>query len=244
MSEITNKIRNSMREKKSNLCISVDFTKCQKILDTLALVKDYIVMVKLHVDIIEDFSDDFIQKLVAVCEKNSIFILEDRKFADIGHIFQKQFVGGMYRIQSWCHLITMHSLIGQGALQSFEQCADLEKQGVLLIKQMSNSGNWLDEDYASRTLWLGRLYPNLVSGFIGQDKKNGVDTSFLLLTPGVNRTVIEDKLDQRYKTPQQAIKDGADIIIVGRGIIQAPDMKNEAEIYRRLAWQEYEKKTK
>ena len=241
MSEITNKIRNSMREKKSNLCISIDFTKCQKILDTLELVKDYIVMVKLHVDIIEDFSDHFIQKLVAICEKNSIFILEDRKFADIGHIFQQQFVGGMYRIQSWCHLITMHSLIGQGALQSFENCADIETQGVLLIKQMSNSGNWLDEDYSCRTFWLARMYPKLVSGFIGQDKKNGVDESFLLLTPGVNRLVVEDNLDQRYKTPPQAIKDGSDIIIVGRGITQSEDMKKEAEIYRRLAWVEYEK---
>ena len=244
MSLVSQKVREIIWKKKSNLCISIDFTKCQLILDTLELVKNSIVMVKLHVDIIEDFSFDFIEKLVEFSENNGIFILEDRKFADIGHIFQKQFVGGIYRIQSWCHLITMHSLIGQGALQSFEQCADLETQGVLLIKEMSNSGNWLDEDYSARTLWLARMYPKLVSGFIGQDKKTDVDESFLLLTPGVNRLVAEDKLDQRYKTPQQAIKDGSDIIIVGRGIIQSEDMKKEAEIYQKLAWQEYEKKTK
>ena len=111
-----------------------------------------------------------------------VFILEDRKFADIGHIFQKQFVGGIYRIQSWCHLITMHSLMGQGALQTFEQCADLETQGVLLIKEMSNSGNWLDEEYSARTLWLARMYPKLVSGFIGQDKKADVAVPLLVET--------------------------------------------------------------
>ena len=243
MSLVNQKVKEIIRKKKSNLCISLDFTKCQQILDTLDLVKNSIVMVKLHVDIIEDFSFDFIRKLVEFSEHYGIFILEDRKFADIGHIFQKQFTSGIYRIQSWCHLITMHSLIGEGALQSFEKCADLKTQGVLLIKQMSNSGNWLDEDYASRTRWLAKMYPKLVSGFIGQDKKTCVDESFLLLTPGVNRLVVGDQLDQRYKTPQQAIKDGSDIIIVGRGITQSTDMKIEAEIYQRLAWKEYEKKT-
>lgn len=242
MSLLSHKIKKLILEKKSNLCISIDFTRCQQILDTLELVKNSIVMVKLHVDIIEDFSFVFIQKLVAICEKNSIFILEDRKFADIGHIFQQQFIGGIYRIQSWCHLITMHSLLGQGALQSFKKCADLETQGVLLIRQMSNSGNWLDDDYSYRTLWLAKMYPQLVSGFIGQENKKGIIDSMLLFTPGVNRNVIEDNLDQRYKTPSQAIKDGADIIIVGRGITQSNDMKYESDIYRNLAWSEYEKK--
>jgi len=52
---------------------------------------------------------------------------------------------------------------------------------------------------------------------------------------------VEDKLDQRYKTPGQAIEDGADVIIVGRGITESCDVKKEAEIYRKMAWEKYEK---
>ena len=57
-------------------------------------------MVKLHCDIIEDFNDNFIKDLVLICEKYKIFIFEDRKFADIGSTFRKQFTGGIYKIQS------------------------------------------------------------------------------------------------------------------------------------------------
>ena len=60
MSLVSQKISEIMIQKQSNLCISLDFTRCQKILHTLELVKSSIVMVKLHVDIIEDFSFDFI----------------------------------------------------------------------------------------------------------------------------------------------------------------------------------------
>ena len=48
-------------------------------------------MVKLHVDIIEDFILILLGRS-GISENNGIFILEDRKFADIGRIFQKQFV--------------------------------------------------------------------------------------------------------------------------------------------------------
>ena len=59
--------------------------------------------------------------------------------------------------------------------------------------------------------------------------------------PGVNRLRSRYNADQRYKTPQQAIEDGADIIIVGRGITGAQNVKIEAEIYRKLAWDKYKK---
>ena len=239
MNQITQKIHQKIREKKSNLCISLDYTECQKILDVVELVKDSIIMIKLHIDIIEDFTPSFMEELVKLTEENGILILEDRKFADIGHIFQKQFTGGLYKIQSWCHLITLHALVGPGPLQAFEKCSNLEKQGILLIGQMSNSGNWLDTQYHSQTLWLARLYPKLVSGFISQNRNFERDESFLQFTPGVNRNIVEDKLDQRYKTPSQAIEDGADVIIVGRGITGSYDVKKEAEIYRKMAWEKY-----
>ena len=239
MNQIKDKIIKKIQEKKSNLCVSLDYSKANKILEVLELVKESVVMVKIHVDIIEDFTLDFAKKLKDICDKNGIYILEDRKFADIGHIFQKKFTSGIYKIQSWCHLITMHALIGEGPIRCFQECGDLNQQGILLISQMSNDGNWLNSDYQGRSIWLARRFPSSVCGFICQNKFE--DTDFLCVMPGVNRLVRKDQADQRYKTPQQAIEDGADIIIVGRGITEAHNVSIEAEFYRTLAWGEYKK---
>lgn len=239
MNQMKNKILKKIQEKKSNLCISLDYENTYKILNVLELVKESIVMVKIHVDIIEDFTLDFAKRLENICIENGIFILEDRKFADIGHIFKKQFTGGIYKILSWCHLITMHSLIGNGPLTCFLECADLSKQGVLLIKEMSNEGNMLDKVYSKKCVNLAQKNPEVVCGFIGQNKSP--DSNLLSVMPGVNRLRSRDNADQRYKTPQQAIEEGADIIIVGRGITGAQNVKIEAEIYRKLAWDKYKK---
>ena len=239
MDSLKNKIRKIIEEKKSNLCVSLDYEKTEKILEVLTLVKASVVMVKIHVDIIENFTLDFATKLKQICEDNNILILEDRKFADIGHIFKKQFTGGIYKILNWCHLITMHALVGSRPIRCFQECADLNRQGVLLIKEMSNKGNMLDKLYTDKCVALAHKYPEVVCGFIGQSSSPNPD--MLCIMPGVNRMVTRDQADQRYKTPSQAIKDGADIIIVGRGITEAHNISIEAEIYRTLSWGEYKK---
>ena len=194
-------------------------------------------MVKIHIDIIVDFNDLFIVKLVALCEKYQIYLLEDRKFADISYIFKKQFTTGIYKIQSWCHLITMHALVGSGPILTFKDCANLQKQGILLIGEMSHQGNLLDDKYLENTNRLAQKHQDCVTGFICQKKIS--DDKFLYLTPGVNRNASNDSYDQKYKTPEKAIRDGADIIIVGRGITMSNNIKKECQMYKELAWQEY-----
>ena len=241
------KIRNVMLEKKSNLCVSLDYTYCQKILDVLELIQDYVVMIKIHCDIIRDFNFDFIHQLVSICERKNIFILEDRKFADIGHIFKQQFYQGFYRIQSWCHIITMHSLLGSGPIHQFRDCKR-ENQAILLIAQLSNQGNLIDSNYVNQSIKLAQENPEEVLGFICQNDNNPnhTNTHFLNFTPGVNRHQSNDSKDQRYVTPQKAIENGADIIIVGRGITQFQNevLIEECKIYQNLAWQAYAERNK
>lgn len=49
-----------------------------------------------------------------------------------------------------------------------------------------------------------------------------------------------DHLGQKYLSPKEVISEkGSDIIIVGRGILLASDHLQEAEKYRRAAWESY-----
>lgn len=53
-----------------------------------------------------------------------------------------------------------------------------------------------------------------------------------------------DALGQQYRTPRKVVlEEGCDVVIVGRGIVNAVDRKAEAERYRREAWAAYEDRT-
>ena len=66
--------------------------------------------------------------------------------------------------------------------------------------------------------------------------RSAVGTGITLITPGV-RPAGADAADQaRVSTPEQALADGADIVVIGRPITSAPDLGQAVdELARRLA---------
>lgn len=52
-----------------------------------------------------------------------------------------------------------------------------------------------------------------------------------------------ESLGQQYISPEEAIMNrGADVVIVGRGVIEASDPQAEAELYRNAGWEAYLKR--
>lgn len=118
--------------------------------------------------------------------------------------------------------------------------ANLEKTGCLIVAEFSSKGNLITSSYTNVAVKIAENHSEFVIGFISQSKVS-TNQKFLHLTPGVNIKDTNDKFDQNYTTPNQAIKErGADIIIVGRGISKSEDPSKTSKNYQIEAFKAYE----
>jgi uridine monophosphate synthetase len=231
-----------MEEKQTNLAASADFSDKKKLLAFADAVGSSICVLKTHADIVEDFDDAFIQSLQALAEKHRFLIFEDRKFADIGNTVMMQYQGGIHKISSWAHLINAHALPGPGIIQALQKPASVSGAGLLLISQLSSSGALTDNFYAQKTLQFAQDHEAFIIGFITQQQLTQ-DPRFIHFVPGIHLANTGDQLGQQYTTPHQAIyHQGADVIIVGRGLYEAEDPQTMAEKYRVAGWNAYQQR--
>lgn len=205
-----------INEKKTRLCFSADFTSQDDLFKWIDIVGPHICLLKTHVDIIEDFNNVFIKKILEKKKKYNFLILEDRKFADIGKTFDKQLFGGIYKIGSWADIITIHGICAEGMLSylSTKNISYIPK--IFIVAEMSSLGNIIDSNYSDSCYKIAKKYNELVIGFIAQNDRFN-DKQFLIATPGININCINEK-DQQYRTPKEAVESGSNIIIVGSAI--------------------------
>jgi uridine monophosphate synthetase len=72
------KLLRLMASKKSNLCLAADVTSASDLISLAESIGPYVCVFKTHVDIVEDFSPQLIQDLLAVAQKHNFLLMEDR----------------------------------------------------------------------------------------------------------------------------------------------------------------------
>lgn len=236
-----------MDSKQSNLVLSLDVSNKERFFEILKRTAEHIIMVKTHIDIIDDFDPDFVKQLIHFKEEHQFLIFEDRKFADIGNTVKRQYAGGIFRIIEWADLVTAHIFPGPGVIEGLKAAykeTNLER-GVVILSQMTSRDNLFSEDVQQTAIEWAKQHSDFVIGFIASANepydplirlKKMAWPEFLLLSPGVKMAPEGDTLGQTYVTPTEAIDRGSDIIIVGRGIYEADDPESVAEDYKRRAW--------
>jgi uridine monophosphate synthetase len=222
-----------MVEKQSNLCISADITNSKDLLNFVKEVGDYICMLKLHIDTLEDFTEDVINELKKLSVDYNFLLFEDRKFADIYTTSVKQYRKSIYKISEWADIVSVHGLSGSKIVDAFDE-------NVVLLAQMSSSNNLLTNSYTDSIVEMSKN-KNVV-GFICQSRLSD-NPRIIHMTPGVHLDNKQDLFDQCYKTPYKAIfEDDSDIIIVGRGIYASKDVRKSVKEYRMAGWEAYQQK--
>jgi len=225
--------------KGSLVCLAADMRSVAELVDLVEEVGPHIAALKTHVDMVDDFSIEAWAGLVDAAQRHDLLLFEDRKFADIGKVSQHQ-MAGVHDIRSWADIVTAHRISGPDIVDGIAAgWADVERiGGVLLLAQMSSSGNLLDSDYTAETIATGQGSPHVI-GYIGNGSsaaevaalRQQVGAGQMIWTPGVNLAVGAGAMGQRYGHPRDAVLAGSDTIIVGSGIHGVEDRAEAAAQY-------------
>ncbi|KFP25711.1 Uridine 5'-monophosphate synthase, partial [Colius striatus] len=233
------KLLRLMERKQTNLCLSADVTSSKELLQLAAILGPSICILKTHVDILNDFTQEVVKELKALADRHEFLIFEDRKFADIGNTVKHQYEGGVFRISSWSDMVNAHVVPGSGVVRGLKEVGLPLQRGCLLVAQMSSQGSLATGEYTKAAVQMAEDNLDFVFGFISGSRVSN-KPEFLHLTPGVQLQSGGDNLGQKYLTPKEVVgQKGSDIIIVGRGILSASDRLQEAEKYRKAAWESY-----
>lgn len=245
-SPLAARLFNLMETKKSNLCASVDVTTTKEFLSLIDKLGPYICLVKTHIDIIDDFTyEGTILPLIELSKKHQFLIFEDRKFADIGNTVKHQYSGGVYKIAKWSDITNAHGVTGEGIVKGLKEAAaetTEEPRGLLMLAELSSKGAIAHGKYTEETVEIAKSDKEFVIGFIAQNDMGGRDEGFdwIIMTPGVGLDDKGDSLGQQYRTVDEVISNGTDVIIVGRGLFgKGRDPTVEGERYRKAGWKAY-----
>jgi len=243
-SEIARRYMEVATRKCTLVCLAADRRTMNGLFELIDSVGPYIAALKTHIDLVYDWNPEAWAEFCARANQADLLIFEDRKFADIGKISRDQ-MAGAYDIRSWSDLVTAHLISGPDIVDGLQAgWSDVGRNGgVLLLAQMSSRGNLLNPNYTDEVVTKGREHGG-VFGFIGNgsrpdelvELRTKVGKSKMIWTPGVNLSVGDGEMGQRYGDPRAAILAGSDCIIVGSGIHRSDNPAESAKKYASVSW--------
>lgn len=210
---IKQQLRDIIKNKGTRICLAADVDSVEELLEIADTLGPYICILKLHYDIIPQFHEKECGKmLLELREKHNFLIWEDRKYADIGSIMEKQI---RLNLMPWANIVSVHALPGLESLKAIPN-----ELGIIVIGELSCYENIIDTNYTIKAVDMSNQLENLL-GFVGQrDFRLGKDT--LMFVPGIGRnTGGGDNKGQRYSNIME--KAFGDVFVIGRSILNSSD---------------------
>lgn len=230
-------------QKKSTLCLSLDYSSWEKCKILIEECGEYIVMVKVHVELFEDYTPNFGKEIKELAKRHKFFVMEDRKCSDVDNISFRQMMGGYFKIDEWASFVTMHGLTFKSCIdyytRKFKGCSYPSNVSPVVVAQMNSIDNLLDKEYTKKCLDILEEYSESSPVIICQSLPGVSDR--LKATPGVvleNKDLVEGRA---YRSVETAIEvEGNHIIIVGSAIIFDENPADMARQFAEKSWQSFE----
>ena len=225
LSERKYSIAEIIQEKKTNICLAADVVYMSELRALVEAVGKYICVLKVHSDIIVDFHKNYEENrkyLNASKKLHNFRIWEDRKFADIGHVMQRQVHTS---ISEWADIVSVHPVAGG---KSLDEIKDID---IILIGEMSSDGHLMSTQYQSGVIDIARKSKNVI-GIVCQHEMNCTNANgnrLLHVVPGISLGRTGDGAGQTYSSPNE--RGFADIYVIGRGIYEADDPVSSVKEY-------------
>lgn len=233
---VAKRLLHIMEEKKTNLCVATDTNSCHELINLVKQIGLHICILKTHVDILCDFDENFAQELIKLSSQYNFLILEDRKLSDTGKPVIQQYKGGMYKIETWADIVTVHAISGNGTIEALKSVSNTDERACILVAEMLTDDALTNDDYKASTFQLAEQHTNFVLGYSAQ-RRYWKGKNLICLYPSVNLS--SSTYSNYSKSPEQAIADGADIIIVEMSAGSSADVVASAIEYKSRGFEAY-----
>ncbi|MEE8574779.1 MAG: orotidine-5'-phosphate decarboxylase [Thermodesulfobacteriota bacterium] len=222
---------------KDRIIFALDFPELTPAVEMVTLLKDSVGVIKVGLQLFIKEGPKAVEEVKKAAPDCKVFL--DMKLHDIPAT-----VGGAYKsaVSIGVDFVTAHvNDINGIALAVKDAHADTKVLGVTLLTSVSSDDlkimGFSEEYQDPHKLVLHRALMAKEAGLAGvvcspleaAAVREAVGPDFIIVTPGIRPTQGTSDDQKRIATPHNAIKDGADYIVVGRPIKDAADPVESAE---------------
>jgi orotidine-5'-phosphate decarboxylase len=240
--EKTDNLRKNIKIK-DRLILSLDVPGKNEALEVLRQADNKISTIKVGLELL--FSEGL--SVVDLVKKSGYKVMLDAKLMDIPNTISGA-ARGISKLD--VNIITLHTFGGSSMIKSAnDTLAQLSSQsskskplffGVTVLTSLDDSdleSFGFKIKYMELVLNMAKI--GIESGIdgivcspneVGYLRKN-LGYNFLIATPGIRLEEDSTADQKRINSPEKALRDGADFIIVGRPIIKSHDIKNTIDIF-------------
>lgn len=224
--KLLKKLFKIMIDKKTNLCVAANFDTLDQVRHFIEKCHQHICILKIqHIVGLPGFHNDFAEELYQLKRKYNFLVFYDGKWVDDSEAIRKKYRNHC----QYADLVTVMPSMGsfKGIRQVLEETTlpEDEPRGCLAVCEVSFDDLFCPDPV--QLLERSESNIDICCGIIGQKLQVSDRLSMVKMTPGVNLTDTKSGT-QNWKTPADVMAIGTDIIIVGRGIISAPEDQLEA----------------